>query len=409
MIPREIVQMIDRIDVVYANFITTPLAQLVAGQAPSDYRVTTIQKIAQRGINTLGAMKSIIRDCDELRIDMGKFSILITDLGQAIHFALIADKNKTDFVSDEISKYKSVELNHPLIPPEDPDPTDIIDDKRYTHEIKIGEGGTAMVYRATDTLLRRPVAIKRFKDKGDLGIKGDYLSELQSVSRVRHPNVISTYDAGVDGYGSFIVMELIEGQDLEALLTKGPLSTDQFMDIAIQSLEGLEATHNADLLHLDIKSSNIMVSPQLSGRYHVKLIDYGRARLKTHPTTGEPPNGEGLMGSIFSLSPEFLSEAPLNERSDIYSLGCVFYRCLSGERPFNGESPLSVMCSHMQGNVRDLAAINANLPTELCAWVMGMIDKNPAKRPTSAKEALAQLLSINKEGKISQKIHVVAR
>ncbi len=409
MLPREIVQEIDRFDGVYANFIATPLAQLVAGQAPSDYRVTTMQKMAQRGINALGAIKPVIRDCDELQLDMDQFSILITDLGRVLHFALISDLNCVSAVSDTIKKFKGVELIHALIPPEAPDPTDILDDKRYTKETRIGEGGTAIVYRATDTFLKRPVALKRFKDKGDLGIRGDYLSELQSISRVRHPNVVSTYDAGVDHHGSFIVMELIEGFDLEKLLTKGPLNPHQFMDLAIQSLEGLGATHQASLLHLDIKASNIMVSQQLSGRHHVKIIDYGRARLKSNPATGKPPHGAGLLGSIFSMSPEFICEKPLDERSDLYSLGCVFYHTLSGQMPFQGKTALDVMSAHLTGIVKPLVHLKPELPLELCNWVMGLIETDPAKRPASTKAALEQLLVLNKEGKISRKVQVVSR
>jgi len=409
MDPDEIVQTIDSISGVYANFITTPLAQLVAGQVPPDYRLSTMQKMAQRGINTLGALKPIVKDCDELRLDMGNFTILISDLGQALHFSFILDPEIVDSVSRAVHRFHGKALVHPLIPPESPDPSAVEDDKRYIREVQIGEGGTAIVYRATDALLKRPVALKRFKDSGDMGIKGDYLSELQSVSRVRHPNVVSTYDAGVDNYGSFIVMELIEGQDLEAMLQQDSLDMDQFMDLAIQSLEGLSATHRAGLLHLDIKASNIMVAEQLSGRLHVKLIDYGRARLISNPSTGDPPMGAGLLGSIYSMSPEFLREEALDDRSDVYSLGTVFYAALSGRKAFEGGSTLEIMAAHLNGYAKPLKEVAEHIPEELCAWVMGLIEHDQEKRPISAKAALEQLLIINDKGSLSRKVQVVGR
>jgi len=193
---------------------------------------------------------------------------------------------------------------------------------RYSGEAAIGEGGTAVVFRAIDNRLKRPVALKRFKDDPDSSNEQDYLAELESASRVRHPNVVSTFDANVDDKGRFIVMELIDGEDMQEAVEKGTLGPGRFVDFAIQSLEGLLATHDGGLLHLDLKPSNIMISHQASGRMTVKLVDYGRAQV-IEDETGTRPKGLGMDGSIYFSAPEQLLSQELDRRTDLYSLGCV--------------------------------------------------------------------------------------
>ncbi len=269
---------------------------------------------------------------------------------------------------------------------------------RYTGEVEIGEGGTAFVFRATDSRLKREVALKRFKEGHDDEGASDYLAELESISRIRHPNVVSTFDADVDETGRFIVMELIDGIDAEERIAKGgdTFDVNRFTNFAIQSLEGLLATHRGGLLHLDLKPSNIMIADQVSGRDIVKIVDYGRA-LRLVDDEGNPPIGRGLDGSIYYAAPEQLLEEELDERTDLYSLGCVFYWVLSGKMPYNGKSVIEVMSSHLQHIVIPLIEHESALPSWLTDWVMGLISLKMEDRPASAQAAIDLLLDGDRE------------
>lgn len=257
---------------------------------------------------------------------------------------------------------------------------------RYRQIELIGEGGTALIYQAYDETLQRPIALKRFKESAE---NADYLGELQSASHVHHPNVVSVYDAGVNADGAFIVMELIEGEDLErsGLERRYFDNLHRFRNQAIQLLEGLDAVHAGGLLHLDLKPSNIMVCDQASGRSLAKIVDFGRASLQSKD--GKAPVGKGLDGSIYYSAPEQLLSQPLDVRTDLYSLGCVFYFLLSGRRPFQGDHTLQVMTAHLQHSVVDLSEVAETLPRWLCDWVMRLIAQEPGDRYGSALDALA--------------------
>jgi len=204
---------------------------------------------------------------------------------------------------------------------------------------------------------------------------------------VQHTNVVSTYDAGVDEGGKFMVMELVNGEDLERRLMRGALDLNRFTELAIQTLEGVASIHDAGLLHLDIKPANIMISRAGEVRNVHKMVDFGRSRPK-----GDNPKGGGLSGSIYCTSPEYLSEKEVDERADLYSLGCVFYTALSGVRPFEGDNILVIMASHIRHDVRDLSELVPGIPSWLSEWVMSLLALDPEDRPASAEEALDALM-----------------
>lgn len=215
-------------------------------------------------------------------------------------------------------------------------------ENRYQDEMPIGEGGTAVVYKSFDVNLRRPVAIKRFKDVQDAVQASDFVAEMEAVSRIQHPHVIQTYDAGVSSSGEFIVMELSNGRDLEQVLEDGPLDSRQFEDLAVQLLEGLVATHEGGIAHLDIKPSNVMVKERLSGQLDVTLVDFGKAQLIEQLALEKTPRDKnGLVGSIYYMSPQQLKKSGISQSCDLYSLGCLFYSALTGRRPFERDSSSS--------------------------------------------------------------------
>ena len=312
-------------------------------------------------------------------------------------FVLLKDKTAIRAVSDILkafflSETKANEAkgtpNIIKLPSEADDSIETPSQVRYTDETLIGEGGTAFVYKAYDTRMHREVALKRYKDDSDWNTEGNYSAELETAARIHHHNVVVSYDANHDKKGAFIVMEYIDGVDLETKLKDSPMSQESFCDFAVQALEGLSATHQGGLLHLDIKPSNIMLAKEGGTREHIKLIDFGQARAANDVKAGTAPKGSGLNGSIYFASPEYLREASLDIRSDLYSLGCTFYWALSGKLPFDGHDALSVMCSHLQHKVIDLHEVAPHLPRRLTTWVMLLINAEPDLRPTSANHAL---------------------
>ena len=312
-------------------------------------------------------------------------------------FVLLNDKTAIGAVSEVLqafflsqSKVNEAEDNSNIInlPLGANDSPKTLQQTRYTGADLIGEGGTAYVYKAYDTRMQREVALKRYKDDSSWNTEENYKAELETAARIHHHNVVVSHDANHDEKGSFIVMEYIDGVDLETKLKDAPMSQEAFCDFAVQALEGLSATHQGGLLHLDIKPSNIMLAREGGTREHVKLIDFGQARAAKDPKDGGLPKGLGLSGSVYFASPEYLREYYLDVRSDIYSLGCTFYWALSGKFPFGGHDALSVMCSHLQHKVRHLHELAPHLPRRLTNWVMLLISANCERRPSTANDAL---------------------
>ncbi len=284
-----------------------------------------------------------------------------------------------------------------------PEPGEVQQTARYGNEEKIGEGGTSLVYKAHDTRLRRKVALKRFKDISRSNEESDYLNELEAASRISHPYVVSAYDADKDSTSRYIVMEHIDGMDMEKAISKYDLSFDlnRFINFAHRALEGLEATHQAGLLHLDLKPSNIMLCVRDNAPDIIKLIDFGRARAAVSED-GKAPRGLGLNGSIFYSAPEQLLSEDLDVRTDLYSLGCIFYWVLAKRRPYDGANPVSIMSTHLQHLVTDISDIIPTLPQWLSEWIMRLIALEKRDRPPSAQLALDELIKQGDHTKVTQ-------
>ncbi|MDA7887895.1 serine/threonine protein kinase [Akkermansiaceae bacterium] len=396
---------------VYGAFFASHKTKSIVAKVPQDYPPKILQSMAMQGDEILEHLRQEVPRCEEVRMDMGHITVLMFLMTDGIMYAMVYKQEAMEPVRNavkgihteaELARRKSMLLTARIqreevkqekskAPPAAPHIPKILDpDVRYDDEVEIGEGGTAVIFKAYDTKLKRMIALKRFKNNESNVIKDkdDYLCELESASRIHHHNVVSTYDADVDDRGRFMVMELIKGLDLEQSLKDEPLSVKRFPDFVIQSIDGLQATHNGGLLHLDLKPSNIMISKQASGRDHIKLIDYGRAHVFSEDDSSKNPKGRGLQGSIYFSSPEFLNEEVLDERADLYSLGCVFYWALSGKRPFDGDNALMVMSAHLQHQVEDIHDLVPDLSKELADWIMSLISNDPKDRPRNTLEAL---------------------
>jgi|GEM_PF-2227962 len=430
MDPKVMIDSIAELDGVYGTFFSSMNNTVITAKVPHDHSSKYLQSIAERCLAVHRRMQRAMPKCFELRIDMGHITVLMLTLEDGAMFVLIHNPKTVEFLRTAVyaicktaiqTQQKNLALTQKIslvAPPKLPGHTPPVVEKektegsefvainpdlpsqklaqaaRYTDEELIGEGGTAFVYRAFDTRIKRTIALKRFKEEQLSEAKDDYLSELETASRIQHHNVVSIFDADIDPRGRYIVMEFIEGIDLEVAIQQELLNHTRFIEVAIQSLEGLAATHRGGLLHLDLKPANIMIQREISGRDHVKLIDYGRARL-TIPDDddGRVARGAGLDGSIHFASPEYLGEQPLDERADLYSLGCVFYWCLTGQRPFEGETSLQILAAHMQGHVTPIQEIRPELPECICHWIMSLIQTKPDDRPANAAAALKSLMN----------------
>jgi serine/threonine protein kinase len=272
-------------------------------------------------------------------------------------------------------------------------------DERYEIRGKIGQGGVGAVYRAYDTQLRREVAIKRVLADESEGFENqelatnNLLKEATALSSVQHPHICTVYDAGIDKDGPFVVMELINGKTLDEMVERGTLTFDDFREVAIQSQEAMIAAQDLDLVHRDLKPSNVMVCWLPSGRFQVKLVDFGLAKFSAKPSLQTIDHGDAVFGSIFFMAPEQFERTPLDRRTDMYALGCMYYYSLAGTYPFNGDSAPQVMAGHLQNSVQPLHELRPDLPAWVCQWVMWHIARNMDDRPESARVSLEKFLT----------------
>ncbi|MBK1835573.1 serine/threonine-protein kinase [Roseibacillus ishigakijimensis] len=268
-------------------------------------------------------------------------------------------------------------------------------DERYEIRGKIGQGGVGAVYRAFDRNLSREVAIKRVlteegydPQNAEDGATRALLKEATALCSIQHPHIVTVYDAGVDQDGPFVIMELLSGRTLDEVAEDGPMSWPDFRETAVQSLEALIAAQDLDLVHRDLKPSNVMVTRLPSGKIQIKLVDFGLAKFSAKPSLQTIDHGDAVFGSIHFMAPEQFERVPLDRRTDMYSLGCVFYYCLTGKFPFDAETAPMVMVAHLHNTFTPLREHRPDLPDWVCQWVEWHIARQPDDRPDSAREAL---------------------
>lgn len=271
--------------------------------------------------------------------------------------------------------------------------------ERYQVRGRVGRGGMSAVYRAFDTVMGREVALKRLLPVEETNLNeaaGESLArEAAALARFQHPNVITVYAFEEDEEGPFVVMELIEGEDLHSIMKTGALSWEDFRSVAAQCLEPLVLAGELNLLHRDIKPGNIMLTLTPSGRFLVKLLDFGLAKFSQQPSLQTLDQKGSFLGSIDFIAPEQLELCHLDQRTDLYSLGCVFYYMLVQESPFSGGSPAETSMNHIKHRCRPIGEIRTDLPPLVANWLMRLISRYPDDRPSSAKEALAEFRDAN--------------
>jgi serine/threonine-protein kinase len=260
---------------------------------------------------------------------------------------------------------------------------------RYRIVGQLGNGGMAIVYRGTDTLLRRGIAIKVLRDQyaTDDDFVQRFSYEAQSAAKLSHPNIVGVYDFGREDNAYYIVMELVEGSTLGELLREGRgLPEPVAVEYAVQIASGLAYAHRQGLLHRDVKPANILVT----GDDVVKLSDFGIARAVSEHTLGVTQPGM-VMGSVAYISPEQAQGKDLDERSDLYSVGVVLYQMLTGTLPFTGETPVAVALKHVSEPVPPIDTAALGVSPAIAAIVAKLLRKDPADRYSSATELASAL------------------
>ncbi|NBD26441.1 Stk1 family PASTA domain-containing Ser/Thr kinase [Paenibacillus glycinis] len=258
---------------------------------------------------------------------------------------------------------------------------------RYEIITRIGGGGMALVYKAHDVLLNRFVAVKVLRQQfvHDEEFIRRFRREAQSAAALSHPNVVSIYDVGQEDDTHYIVMEYVEGHNLnEIIKERAPLQAEEAVRIAVQICDALEHAHHNQIIHRDIKPHNILIGK--NGR--VKVTDFGIARAVTSSTITQTGS---MVGSVHYFSPEHAKGTATGEKSDLYSLGIVLYQMLTGKLPFLGESPISIALKHLQENFEEPRELNPYIPQSVENVILKAMRKNPNERYRSAAEMLKDL------------------
>src|SRR5882672_10059070 len=271
----------------------------------------------------------------------------------------------------------------------------------YEIQTVIGTGGMGEVYRARDSRLHRDVAVKVLPDafSGDTDRLRRFEQEARATGQLNHPNIVAIYDLGTsDGNGGvpYIVTELLEGQNLRAVVANGPIPPRKAVEYAIQIAAGLTAAHAKGIAHRDLKPENLFIA---SGG-HLKILDFGLAKLlrpvadlaegAAHDKTGSIQADLTLTGTIMGtasyMAPEQIREQPTDHRADIFSLGCILYEMLTGQRAFDGETPMDRMTAILHSEPADLAAAVEEVIPGVGRIVRRAIEKRAEDRFESARE-----------------------
>ncbi|MDD6038788.1 MAG: Stk1 family PASTA domain-containing Ser/Thr kinase [bacterium] len=256
---------------------------------------------------------------------------------------------------------------------------------RYEILEKIGAGGMSDVYKAKDQVLGRFVAVKILKPEfaEDVNFVSKFHTEAQSAAGLSHPNIVNIYDVGSEEHVHFIVMEYVEGITLKTYIEKKcQLNYKEAISIAIQVARGIEAAHNNQIVHRDIKPQNIMISNE--GK--VKVTDFGIARAATSNTIHSD-----VMGSVHYTSPEQARNGFVDGKSDIYSLGIVMYEMVTGRVPYDGDTTVAIAIQHLQEEMIPPSEFAPDLPISLEKIILKCTQKSQDRRYPTMGELLVDL------------------
>lgn len=259
----------------------------------------------------------------------------------------------------------------------------------------LGEGGMAIVFEAEDSKLHRKVALKVLRpEKCTLEMRERFLREARLLASLPHNHIVAVFSVDEANGVPFMAMERLEGMTLEQRLRQDQtLPLDESLSIARQIAEGLQAVHEKELVHRDVKPANIWLETTREGRFRrVKLLDFGIARRMTEGAIGVTLSGQ-IVGTPSYMAPEQALGLPVDRRSDLYSLGCVLFRMLVGRPPFEGEpgETMLLLESVIKGEAPRVGIAAPHLPPQVARLIQQLLSREPVDRPTSARELVAKL------------------
>jgi CheY-like chemotaxis protein/predicted Ser/Thr protein kinase len=256
----------------------------------------------------------------------------------------------------------------------------------YRIEERIGRGGMGVVYRAQHMNLQRRAAIKiiapEFADTK--GFRSRFIREARIAAALQHPNIVTVYDAGQAGQTLYIAMQFIRGSDLSAILNEeGRLRPYRAIDVCRQVASALDAAHGMALIHRDVKPGNVLIE----GR-RAYLTDFGLTKRSGGSKSGPTQAGE-LVGTIHYVAPEQIEGGDVDARTDVYSLACLLFHCLTGDVPFNRETDVAVIYAHLSEAPPKLTDVRPELPAGLDAVIAKGLDKSPDRRFQSCSDLMS--------------------
>lgn len=270
---------------------------------------------------------------------------------------------------------------------------------RYQLEAEIGAGGMARVFRAADTVLGRPVAIKMLRDQfaDDPEFVHRFQQEARSAGSLNHPNIVTVFDVGEDRGREYLVMQYVDGPNLKELIrSRGRFAIADAVQIVRGICAALEFAHRHGIVHRDVKPQNVLIGSDGA----IKLTDFGIARALgagSFSKTGE------VLGTVQYLAPEQVQGHPATAVSDIYAAGIVLYELLTGHAPYGGDSPIAIAMQHVQGPLPRLRAVDSRAPAQLDAVLARALAKDPRGRYASAAE-FGQALARFAGGDVTQRL-----
>src|SRR5258706_2958621 len=254
----------------------------------------------------------------------------------------------------------------------------------------LGAGGMGEVFLAYDERLDRNVAIKRIRsDAGATPERRErFRREARVAARLNHPAIVQIYDVLTEGDVSYIVMENVEGTNLRRLLDDGPLPVGEVVVLARDVAQGLAEAHQQGIVHRDLKSENVLITPE--GR--AKIADFGIAkRVLAGSEEGSLTADGRVLGTFRAMSPEQARGEPVDFRSDLFSLGVLLYEALTGQSPFEAENELAMLSRIVHGRQVPVWKVRPEVPAELSDLVDHLLEKDPLGRPRSAREVAGVL------------------
>jgi serine/threonine-protein kinase len=263
---------------------------------------------------------------------------------------------------------------------------------RYRLEATLGHGGMGVVYRGVDLMMKRPIAVKLIRAVDGVGldeeIAGRFLREAKNTARLQHEHIVEVFDLGrTEEGGLYFVMELLEGESLSARLRReGALSPETTVHIGRQICDALQAAHAAGIVHRDLKPANVMLLSRAGDPEFVKVLDFGVAKSYASDQETQLTHTGMLVGTVDYMAPEQIMGKPVDGRTDVYSLGVVLYKMLSGHAPFRDTGVAALIHAHLNTMPKPLIEVVPGIPNELDRVVLRCLAKNPDRRYESMAE-----------------------